>query len=123
MRGHCPTAFMAIATAAICSAMPMAGYAAGGINPFPSDVENLTQGENVAIKEAIRQALETYTDGTVVNWTAADSTRIGQVRLLNIFEHDGKRCALVQNEFTKGIGNTYSLPFCQTLDGSWKVTF
>jgi|LNAP01.1.fsa_nt_gb surface antigen len=122
MRKHYLTASI-IAMVLVFSAMPQAGYAAGGINPFPSDVANLTQGEADAIKGAIKQALDTYKGGTVVNWTAADSKRTGHVKLLKIFDHNGQHCATVQNKFTKGAGNAYTLPFCQTADGSWKVTF
>ena len=116
MRGYWLTVVIAITTAPVFFALPSAGFAASGINPFPSGVENLTPGESDAIKEAIGQALEAYGHGTVVTWKAADSKRIGQVRLLNIFDRDGRPCALVQNEFTKGIGNTYSLPFCKATD-------
>jgi surface antigen len=121
MRKHCLNAFI-IAAGLAFSTIPTVGYA-GGINPFPSDVANLTQGETDAIKDAIKQALDTYKGGTIVNWTATDSKRAGHVKLLKIFDRNGQHCATVQNKFTKGTGNTYTLPLCQTADGSWKVTF
>ncbi len=110
---------------AILLAIPMmsvTGYA-GGVNPFPNDVDNLTRGEADAIKEALGKALDIYKSGTVVDWTSTDSKRTGQVKLQRVFERNGKHCAMAENRFTKGTGNTYSLPFCKTADGSWRVSF
>jgi surface antigen len=102
--------------------MPVTGFA-GGINPFPNDVDNLTKGEADAIKEALGKALATYKSGTMVDWTSPDSKRSGRVKIQKTFERNGKHCATVENRFTNGNGNTYSLPFCQLADGSWKVSF
>ena len=97
-------------------------WAADLANPFPA-AENLSQDEIVQISAAFEQALSSAKPGTVVVWKSADSGRAGQVRVLRGWDSETGHCLELEQRFNKGNKSVYEVPYCQSQDGAWKVTF
>lgn len=115
------TAILGAAVMAICSNIPGA-QAAGLANPFPV-AENLSPDEITQISAAFDQALSQAKPGTVVVWKSTESGRAGQVRVLRGWDVTSGHCVELEQRFSKGDKAVYEVPYCQSQDGTWKVTF
>jgi len=99
-----------------------AAAAAGLANPFPA-AENLSPDEITQISAAFEQALVQAKPGTVVVWKSSESGRAGQVRVLRGWDAQSGHCVELEQRFSKGDKAVYEVPYCQSQDGAWKVTF
>lgn len=91
------------------------------MNPFGRDAVPLAAEDSTKLWGAVNSVLAVYQAGAETSWSNPETKRAGTARIVRIFSKDGARCAEVRHAFTQGGGATYSFPFCQMQDGSWKI--
>jgi surface antigen len=107
---------------ALLTLAPLPSLAEGLINPFSSAGTGLAEGDSELMKGAIKSVLDAKKAGATADWKSP-SGRAGRAISLETYEKNGMACASVQHVFTAGGGSPYTLPFCLTADGTWKVAF
>lgn len=112
----------AIVVLGVLTFAPLPALAEGLINPFSSAGTGLNKEDTELMKGALRSVLNAKKAGATADWKSP-SGRAGRATALDVFERKGMPCANVKHEFTAGEGTSYTLPFCQTADGTWKIAF
>lgn len=95
-------------------------------NPFGSGAPGwipLESGDRAMMNQAMQDALDRYEVGSASEWISEKTGRGGRAIVTDTFEVEGRRCAQLTHQFTKGPGRTYSAPLCQVEDGTWKLAF
>lgn len=110
------------ATAALAIGAFAAPALAQMISPWFRDSVGMTDEDLEKMKEALRSAGEQKKAGATADWTSS-SGRAGHAEVLDVFQKNGMDCLTIKHSFTAGGGKDYTLPFCKTADGSWKIAF
>ncbi len=122
----------AVASAAILAPAAMS-WAADEPVPFNPKATAISTNDQAAIMRATHAVLEQRTAGATLAWTGAKSkaqgasSASGTVKVLRVFEEDGRPCAEVENTFLPTGAKAgarprhYVLEYCRLSSGIWKL--
>jgi surface antigen len=113
----------AIVALGILSAAALPALADGLINPFDSSGTSMSPEDSELMKGALKSVLDAKKAGATADWKSSSSDLAGHATALDVYEKNGMSCANVEHVFTAGGGSPYRLPFCQGVDGTWKIAF
>ena len=72
-------------------------------------------------KQAVREALEPGTPGSLAEWRNAASGFHGDVRVERAFERNGTPCRDVRFRFIRQHEQPFRLNLCKTAEGNWAI--
>jgi len=95
--------------------------------PFGRDAVALTPAEREAMDRTILEVLQSGKAGTARSWKNDDTKRSGTATLLKAYTSGNAKCGEVRHTFARvkpgERAASYTMPFCQQPDGSWKIAF
>lgn len=123
---HLRSILLAFAVACLFAA-GSAPVAAQLSSPFGRDAVALTPAETQAMEKSILEVLQSGKAGTVRTWTDADTKASGRATLVKAYISGNAKCGEVRHTLSRpgppAKRASYTMPFCQQPDGSWKIAF
>lgn len=90
---------------------------------FGRMVAGLSAPEREAIRRAQREVLEKAQPGALSVWTDEKTGHSGEARIRRTYQQNGMPCAEVEHVLKVRDVSQFTLPFCRTSDGMWRLAY